>query len=170
MIKASTLRIAELTQFFHSEHFVMGKIPCCDFSDLAIPQQLLLLLALGFLQSLGTPRAGGHPQAAAGRSRSCFSFHFPGPFFRRLASSPDADHDWESPEHSAWCCTLYRWTNSTAQLFSILQTKDANSSSFLAVDPYVLHHVACHECFGKLITFHCAKHSHYLASLSVPSV
>ena len=56
------------------------------------PQQLLLLPALGFLQALGTPRAGGHPrwvlQAAPG------AFHFP--FFStrfRLEPSLAADHD-----------------------------------------------------------------------------
>lgn len=98
-------------------------------------------------------------------------FHFP--FFStrlRLEPSLAADHGWGSPERSAWCCTLYRWASSTAQLSCILQPKNTNSSSFLAVGPYVLHHMAYHEHFGKLITFHCAKHTHYLASLSVPSV
>lgn len=51
---------------------------CCKkdslqwFSELAASQWLLLLLAQGFAGALGTPRAGGHPRATAGHSRSYF--------------------------------------------------------------------------------------------------
>lgn len=59
---------------------------CCKkdslqwFSELAASQWLLLLLAQGFAGALGTPRAGGHPRATAGHSRS---------YFRSCLSGPD---------------------------------------------------------------------------------
>lgn len=37
MIKANTLRMAEPARFFHSQPFVVGKIPCCDFQIWPFP-------------------------------------------------------------------------------------------------------------------------------------
>lgn len=165
MIKAN----AELTHFFHSKHFVVEKIPCCDVQIWLLPSSCCSYRLWAFCRLWALQ---GQVVTHAGCCRLLQElFHFP--FFStrfRLEPSLAADHDWGSPERSAWCCTLYRWTSSTAQLSCILQPKNTNSSSFLAVGLYVLHHMAYHEHFGKLITFHCAKHTHYLASLSVPSV
>lgn len=148
---------------------------CCKkdslqwFSELAASQWLLLLLARGFAGALGTPRAGGHPRATAGHSRSYFRSCTRPP----TVPSPAAGGDWMSPELSSGCsalCAGDQTARGTVQLSSILHPKNSNYSSVLAVGPYVSYHVACHDHFSKLITFHCAEHSHYLASLSVPSV
>lgn len=95
----------------------------------------------------------------------------------RLKIVPCPAADWlNEPWVFFWMqCALYRWPNSMWCCSAFWHPTSAEFkvpliSTFLLSGPYMLCHGSCHEPFDRFITFHCAKQSRYLASLSVPSV
>lgn len=150
------------------------------FSELAASQWLLLLLVQGhsgFFRALGTPRCSWSPKSHCWLLQDQFLILF---FRTRLKIVPcPAAGCLNEPWVFFWKqCSLYGWPNSTwycpafwhptSKEFKLLLI-----STFLPSGPYMLYHGSCHEHYSRFpctITFHCAKRSRYLASLSVPSV
>lgn len=145
------------------------------FSELAASQWLLLLLARGhsgFSRAFGTPGCSWSP--------NCWLFQdwFLILFFRTtLKIVPCPAADWlNEPWVFFWMqCCLYRWPNSMwhCPAFWHSASKEFKLpliSTFIPSGAYMLYHGFHHEHFSRLSTFHCAKHSRYVASLSVPSV
>lgn len=79
MIKANALRMAELTHFFHSKHFVVEKIPCCDVQIWLLPSsccsyRLWAFCRLWALQGQVVTHAG-----CCRLLQERFTFHFSAP-------------------------------------------------------------------------------------------